>query len=66
VAKRLEAVVVEELLASDARVDYVAVVDGATLEPLVRAQDDAVLAVAAFVGKTRLIDNHVLGRELPF
>ena len=42
------------------RVDYVAAVDGATLEPATRLQPGVVIALAAFAGKTRLIDNTVL------
>jgi pantoate--beta-alanine ligase len=64
-AKRLEAIAADEILSVDARLDYATVVDGDTLAPLARANDKAVLAVAAFVGKTRLIDNHVLGRPSP-
>lgn len=43
------------------RVDYVAAVDGATLEPAARLQPGVVIAIAAFAGNTRLIDNTVLG-----
>ena len=43
------------------RVDYVAAVDGATLAPADRLQPGVVIAIAAFAGKTRLIDNAVLG-----
>ena len=43
--------------APDARVDYVAVVDADTLAPLWRLQGRAALLVAAWVGRTRLIDN---------
>lgn len=63
--KRLEAIASDEILGVDARLDYANVVDGDSLEPLALANDRAVLAVAAFVGKTRLIDNHVLGRPFP-
>lgn len=42
-------------------VDYLALVDSATLEPAVRASDDTVAMIAARVGKTRLIDNLILG-----
>jgi pantoate--beta-alanine ligase len=44
------------------RLEYFAVVDGATLEPVSHAREDAVAIVAARVGATRLIDNRVLGR----
>jgi pantoate--beta-alanine ligase len=63
--KRLEAIVAAEILGAEGRLDYANVVDGDTLEPLAVANDRAVLAVAAFMGKTRLIDNHVLGRPWP-
>ena len=43
------------------RVDYAAVVDAATLEPLEEARVGALVAAAAWVGGTRLIDNVVLG-----
>jgi pantoate--beta-alanine ligase len=39
------------------RVDYVELRDAATLAPLERLDRPAVLAVAAYVGKTRLLDN---------
>jgi pantoate--beta-alanine ligase len=42
------------------RVDYVAVVDPDTLLPLDTIQQSALVAVAAYVGSTRLIDNLVL------
>ncbi len=65
IAKRLEALVAASVLAVQGRLDYANVVDGDNLEPLVEANDRSVLAVAAFMGKTRLIDNHVLGRVWP-
>lgn len=43
------------------RVDYVAVVDWATLEPVEVAAPGTLFAVAAWVGTTRLIDNTILG-----
>lgn len=45
-------------------VDYVACVDPGTFAPAERAGEDCVLAVAARVGATRLIDNVVLGQGL--
>jgi pantoate--beta-alanine ligase len=42
------------------RVDYAAVVDADTLLPVVETRHGALLAVAAWVGKTRLIDNVLL------
>jgi pantoate--beta-alanine ligase len=46
-----------------ARVDYVNVVDAETLEHLDKLDDRPILiAVAAYIGKTRLIDNTILNR----
>jgi pantoate--beta-alanine ligase len=42
------------------RTDYVQLVDAETLAPLEQVGRPALLAVAAFVGKTRLIDNTLL------
>lgn len=42
-------------------VDYVAVADARTLEPVTRVEDGTIIAVAARVGRTRLIDNIILG-----
>jgi len=42
------------------RLQYVEVCDAATLEPLERIQGRAVIALAAVVGKTRLIDNVIV------
>jgi len=54
--------VVEEGLRSSELVkpQYVEVVDAETLKPIERIERDAVIAVAAFVGKARLIDNVIL------
>jgi pantoate--beta-alanine ligase len=40
-----------------ARIDYLDVVDAGTLQPVAEARVDSVIVVAAFFGKTRLIDN---------
>lgn len=50
--------------ASIARVDYCEIVDGETLEPAVRVGPGGAAALAVFFGKTRLIDNHILGEPL--
>jgi pantoate--beta-alanine ligase len=39
------------------RVDYLAMVDAATMLPMERVETGTLVAVAAYVGKTRLIDN---------
>ena len=43
-----------------ARIDYLEVVDAETLEPLRVVDRPALVALAVFIGKTRLIDNTVL------
>jgi pantoate--beta-alanine ligase len=43
------------------RVDYIACVDWATLEPVEAATPGTLFAVAAWVGETRLIDNTIIG-----
>ena len=44
-----------------ARIDYVEIVDDETLDQVVAIERPALVALAVFVGKTRLIDNVVLG-----
>jgi pantoate--beta-alanine ligase len=44
----------------EVRVDYIAAVDWATLEPVEVAAPGTLFAVAAWVGQTRLIDNCIL------
>lgn len=43
--------------APEARIDYVELVEAETLQPLSGVHPGALLAVAVFFGKTRLIDN---------
>lgn len=63
-AEAIRATALRELTRSSAvRVDYVAVVDWATLEPVERVKQGHLLAVAAHVGATRLIDNCILHAE---
>jgi pantoate--beta-alanine ligase len=45
------------------RVDYIAVVDHDTLNPIDDVRTGALIAVAAYVGRTRLIDNVVVERR---
>jgi pantoate--beta-alanine ligase len=46
-----------------AAVDYIELRDGLTLEPVSRADQNTLAAVAVRIGKTRLIDNSILGEE---
>jgi pantoate--beta-alanine ligase len=41
------------------RIDYVQICDAGTLEDVDRIEGDVVIAIAAYLGKTRLIDNLV-------
>ena len=43
-----------------AKVDYLEIVDANTLEPLDRIEEEALVALAVFFGRTRLIDNTIL------
>ncbi|HZU14590.1 MAG TPA: pantoate--beta-alanine ligase [Chloroflexota bacterium] len=43
--------------APDGRIDYISVVDAATLQPVVSLQGDVLIALAVYLGKARLIDN---------
>lgn len=45
-------------------IDYIKICDTATLEDVHAIKSEAVMALAVKVGKTRLIDNSVLGEEL--
>jgi pantoate--beta-alanine ligase len=47
--------------APETRIDYIEVRDAQELTPIARIDRPAVLALAVFVGTTRLIDNRVLG-----
>jgi pantoate--beta-alanine ligase len=43
--------------AKRARIDYITIVDAENLEPLEKLRPTALIALAVFIGKTRLIDN---------
>jgi pantoate--beta-alanine ligase len=60
-AKQLRATI-EALIATrpQARVDYVEFFDPQTLEPTITVKRGTQMALAVFVGKTRLIDNGTL------
>lgn len=46
-----------------ARIDYVEVVDGATMQPTDRIGESALAAMAVYIGSTRLIDNFIYEEE---
>ena len=43
-----------------ARIDYVTAVDGVTMETIHRIEGPVLVAMAVYVGKTRLIDNFIV------
>jgi pantoate--beta-alanine ligase len=49
-----------------AKIDYAQICATATMNTISRIDQEAVLALAVWVGKTRLIDNHVFGENLAF
>jgi len=63
----LQAVQQEVSVYPEMAVDYIDLVDSTTLEPLstISLGTSALLAIAVFIGKTRLIDNVYLHRRLP-
>ena len=50
----MEAIINSEPLA---KIDYISVVDLKTLQPVEKIEEDVLVAMAVYVGKTRLIDN---------
>jgi pantoate--beta-alanine ligase len=62
VLARVRAVLAAEPLA---RVDYAALVDADTIEPVDVIDGPTLLALAVFIGRTRLIDNTVLRGTIP-
>ena len=58
--KRMRKVIASEPLA---RSDYIEIVHPGTLEPLDEIQGKALIAMAVFIGNTRLIDNTLIGSE---
>jgi pantoate--beta-alanine ligase len=54
ILKEMEGIVLSEPLV---KIDYIQVCNPTTLEDLIEIEGDVVIALAAYVGKTRLIDN---------
>lgn len=57
----LEAMTAEISREPLARIDYISAVNGETMLPVDRLQEGTLVALAVYVGKTRLIDNFVVG-----
>lgn len=60
-ARRLEAAGLAQLDAPEIEIDYLALVDGSSLEPLPSLRAGARLLIAAHIGGIRLIDNGAIG-----
>ena len=44
-----------------AHIDYVSAADGVTMEPVTKLENGTLIAMAVYIGKTRLIDNFTVG-----
>ena len=63
-AAKVKDVIMEELCKEPlARVDYVEVVDADSIEPVKELKGNILVAIAVYIGKTRLIDNHIFREE---
>ena len=60
IVDRMREIVGGEVLA---KLDYIAIVDRATLAPLEEIKEDALIALAVFFGRIRLIDNIVVSAQ---
>ncbi|MEY8427136.1 pantoate--beta-alanine ligase [Lachnospiraceae bacterium 46-15] len=54
VVRQMEKIICEEPLA---RIDYISVADALTMQPVEQVERDVLVAMAVYIGKTRLIDN---------
>ena len=45
-----------------ARIDYVSAVDGITMDPVKTIEGEVLVAMAVYIGKTRLIDNFIISK----
>lgn len=60
-AAKVKDVIMEELCKEPlARVDYVEVVDADSIEPIKELKGNVLVAIAVYIGKTRLIDNFIV------
>jgi pantoate--beta-alanine ligase len=63
-ARRLRQIVIDRIAVEPlAQLQYVSCADPETLQELVIVKDKALLSLACFVGRTRLIDNSILGQD---
>ena len=61
VANKIVAAMTEHIQAQPlAKIDYVSAVDGVTMDPVDRIAGTVLVAMAVYIGKTRLIDNFIV------
>jgi len=58
IKKEMSNIIQSNLLA---KMDYIEIVDPETLEPVKKIKGQVAIVLAVFIGKTRLIDNMVIG-----
>lgn len=46
-----------------AKIDYVSAVDGVTMQPITKIAGEVLIAMAVYIGKTRLIDNTIVSEK---
>ena len=64
-AEKVKAIITAEIEAEPlSRIDYVEIVDWNNLEPVSSTEGSILAAVAVYIGKTRLIDNFIIEREI--
>ena len=60
-AAKIKAAMVEKIQSEPlARIDYVEIVDGPSMQPVDTVQSPTLAAIAVYIGKTRLIDNFIV------
>ena len=60
-AAKIKAAMTEKIQSEPlARIDYVEIVDGLSMQPVDTVQSPALAAIAVYIGKTRLIDNFII------
>lgn len=60
-AAKIKATMVEKIQSEPlARIDYVEIVDGLSMQPVDTVQSPTLAAIAVYIGKTRLIDNFIV------
>ncbi len=60
IVRRMKEVINGEPLA---KIDYIEIVDMDNLNPLIKLRKEALVALAVFIGKVRLIDNVIVHAE---